>query len=473
MRILLLAPNFTKLSGFMPSLGLAYLKSYICKHTCHEVEILDEIKINPFDIKNKICTFKPDIIGITCLTIYRYDAIKAAELAKKYAPDCKIVLGGSHPSFMYEQILNEYPFVDAVVIGEGEVTFKELVSAIESGTPLEDVKGIAFRNNGRVCVTEKRQMIQNLDELPFPAPMRNPQYFHDSIPTNEIGMIMSSRGCNYGCNFCSSTRLWGRWRARSPYSIFKEMKMLVEEQKKRCILFLDDEFTLDMNRIKNLCQILIDNKWNIPWACNTRVDHVSLEMLQKMKEAGCAHIGFGVESGSKQILENINKKTTVSQIKSAFAAARKAGLKTKAFFMIGNVGENADTIEQTKQLLSDITPDQIAVSRSVVIFPGSPLYYKIKKEGLLDDSTWINGKEHCVYDHENSAEQMRSWQFAILKAFYIKKGFLAFARFIIRTLRVFSFKELLKYFDLFEYIKKQKHSTNRKNAVTLGKSNRC
>lgn len=473
MKILLLAPNFTKLSGFMPSLGLAYLKSYICKHTCHEVEILDEIKINPFDIKNKICTFKPDIIGITCLTIYRYDAIKAAELAKKYAPDCKIVLGGSHPSFMYEQILNEYPFVDAVVIGEGEVTFKELVSAIESGTPLKDVKGIAFTDNDRICVTEKRAKIQDLDELPFPSPMRDPIGLNNNIPSKDIGVIMSSRGCNYGCNFCSTTRIWGRWRPRSPESVLEEMKMLVEEQKKRCILFLDDEFTLDMNRIKNLCQILIDNKWNIPWACNTRVDHVSLEMLQKMKEAGCAHIGFGVESGSKQILENINKKITVSQIKSAFAAARKAGLKTKAFFMIGNVGENPETIKETKKLLLEIMPDQMSVSRSVMIFPGTPLYYKAKNEGLLDDSIWVNGEDTFVYDFENSEEQMRKWHMGIIWVFYKKKGFISFILFTLRYLKVFSFKELLKYFDLFEYIKKQKHSTNSKNAVTLGKSNRC
>jgi radical SAM superfamily enzyme YgiQ (UPF0313 family) len=114
MKILLIASNFTKLSGFMPSLGLAYLKSYMCEHTCHEIEVLDEIKINRIEIKNKISAFKPDIIGITCLTIYRYDAIKAAELAKKYAPDCKIVLGGPHPSFMYEQILNQYSFIDIV-----------------------------------------------------------------------------------------------------------------------------------------------------------------------------------------------------------------------------------------------------------------------------------------------------------------------------------------------------------------------
>ncbi|HEB41591.1 MAG TPA: radical SAM protein [Candidatus Dependentiae bacterium] len=264
MKILLIAPNFTKLSGFMPSSGLAYLKSYMCKNTCHEIEILDEIKIDQHDIENKISAFKPDIIGITCLTIYRYDAIKAAELARKYSPDCKIVFGGPHPGFMYEQILNQHPFIDIVVIGEGEVTFKELVSAIDSDTPLQDVNGIAFINKGEVCVTAKRSKIQNLDELPFPAPMRDPMGLNDSIRSKDIGVIMSSRGCNYGCNFCSTTRTWGTWRGRSPRNVFNEMKMLVEEQGKKTIFFLDDEFTLDMDRIIKLGQILIDNKWAIP-----------------------------------------------------------------------------------------------------------------------------------------------------------------------------------------------------------------
>lgn len=454
MKILLIAPNFTKLSGFMPSLGLAYLKSYICEHTCHEIEILDKIKIDRIEIENKISAFKPDIIGITCLTIYRYDAIKIAELAKKYAPDCKIVLGGPHPSFMYEQILNQYPFIDIVVIGEGEVTFKEVISAIESSTPLKDVNGVAFTDKGRVCVTEKRSKIQDLDELPFPSLMRDPISLNDNIPSKDIGVIMSSRGCNYGCNFCSTTRIWGRWRARSPKSVFKEMKMLVEEQKKKSILFLDDEFTVDMDRIIKLCQILIEKKWATPWTCNTRVDHVSLELLEHMKEAGCVHIGFGVESGSEQILKNINKKITVPQIKNAFALAKKAGLKTKAFFMIGNVGENPETVKETKKLLLEIMPDQMSVSRSVMIFPGTPLYYKAKKEGLLDDSIWINGNDTFVYDFENSVEQMRKWHMGIIWVFYKKKGFISFIFFTLRYLKVLSFKELLKYFDLFAGIKK-------------------
>lgn len=175
---------------------------------------------------------------------------------------------------------------------------------------------------------------------------------------------------------------------------------------------------------------------------------MSLEMLQKMKEAGCVHIGFGVESGSKQILENINKKITISQIKNAFALAKKTGLRTKAFFMIGNIGENSETIKETKKLLLEIMPDQMSISRSVMIFPGTPLYYKVKREGRLDDSVWIND-DKIVYDFENSKEQMQRWQMGIMWMFHRKKGIVSFFLFAIQYLRVLPFKELLKYLYLF------------------------
>jgi anaerobic magnesium-protoporphyrin IX monomethyl ester cyclase len=465
MKILFISPNYSKSAGIIPSLGLACLKSYMDANTSFKTEILDLNKLKHSDVKRKLYSFKPDIVGISCLTIYRHDAINVSRLVKNAFPKCKVVLGGPHPTFMYRQLLENYPYVDIVVIGEGEITFKELASAIDLNQSTENIKGIAFRKNGEIHVSGKREIIHNLDELPFPVPMRNAVFPNDNITVNNVGMIMSSRGCNYGCNFCSSTRMWKKWRGRSPESVFKEMQMLVNEQKKEAIAFVDDEFTLDMSRITKLCQILIDNNWTTPWSCNTRVDHVSEGLFTMMKKAGCVHIGFGVESGSEKILKNINKKITVSQIKRAFASARTAGLKTKAFIMIGNVGETAETVEQTKKLILELNPDQLAVSRAVIIFPGSSLYDKSIKAGWLDDSVWLEKKTHVIYDHENSIPKMASWQINFLNAFYKKRGILSYMKFVLSNLKIISLKDIVYYLTVLTWYKKHLLSSRQKNGT--------
>ncbi|MFC1782526.1 B12-binding domain-containing radical SAM protein [Planctomycetota bacterium] len=322
----------------------------------HEVKILDinaerlskPLVREKIDLKNKY-----DIIGAGGLiTTYKYLKWLIPEL-KKYNPTSKIIIGGGVITENLTLLLNRTP-ADIAVIGEGEITMSEIASAIENKKSLSAIKGIAYKDaDNRIKINPPGPLVKDLDSFPFPAYQLFPMdiYIKNVAHASVMGKkseisIITTRGCPYNCNYCF--HIFGRGaRSRSVDNVIKEIKYLIETYKVESFLILDETFTINKNRVFEFCDKLLLEKINIPWSCYCRVNLVDLEMFQKMKQSGCYRVGYGIESGSQKILDNMNKKVTVEQAKEAIKVTRKAGLSCNTTFMFGYPGESLDTINET------------------------------------------------------------------------------------------------------------------------------
>lgn len=404
-------------------LGLAYIASFMKKAGYNDIDLLDAYakKMNFEQISEYIRKTNPQVIGISCLSDERAITFKLVKLIKSISEKIKIVLGGPHPTLMYEQILMNFP-VDVVVIGEGEYTFLELIKAWESRRSLLEVKGIAYRENDNIIETKPRERIKNLDELPFPAyelvNLNNYKLLSFAEEVCKIkglskipnfAAISSSRGCVGKCNFCSTPGIWKRkWTARSAENIVDEIEMLNKKYNITFFIFTDDIFSVNQKRVIDLSEKILDRKLEIMWGFETSVRFVSLEMLEKAKLAGCSCIFYGIESGSKTILKNITKENRNSMVVKAFELTKKAGILTGAFLMVGNVGENRKSIYETIQLLRVIRPDIIAPQIAMVA-PGTGLYKIAKSQNFIDESYWLSDYTFPYYTYEHNLRKLLRW----------------------------------------------------------------
>jgi radical SAM superfamily enzyme YgiQ (UPF0313 family) len=425
MKILLISPpeEFPKKLQWVP-LGLSYLGGAL-KRRGYDVKLCDMCTYSWQDVKSEITKEDPDIVGISCLTLFRNQSIKVAQVAKECNPNIKILMGGPHATFFPEHIFQLAP-VDVVVLGEGEITIIELVDALENNRDLSNIKGIAFQLNGRIVKTQPRQLIKDLDSIPFPLyddfdlrkykpPITDiPKQYRDLTTT----LIITSRGCPFQCQFCSTSRFWGRfWRARSATNVVDELEWLYSKYDVRLLYFFDDIFTLNKRRAIEICKELLKRKLDIVWLTETRVDCVDREMLEWMKKAGCYQIIYGVESGSPKILKTINKGFTVDHIKRAFKLTHDAGISTIALLMVGNPGEDKTTIKETMKLMNEIKPHRtfdsidypgvyIGESALTWIFPNTPLYKLAESKGIISDNYWLTDKTVPYYTGDHTLKEL-------------------------------------------------------------------
>ncbi|MBI1911570.1 MAG: radical SAM protein [Deltaproteobacteria bacterium] len=383
---------------------------------------------------------KPDIVLISCFTINRVAGFKTAELVKKINPAIKIIMGGMHPSFMYRQILEALP-VDVVCVGEGDETIVEIADAFRKNTPLDNIKGIAIKKNGKVVMTGRREFVKNLDTLPFPAH----DIYRDYLIASKRAHVITSRGCPYGCQFCSTTEFWGRsWRARSAKNVVDEIEMLIREYGINYVNFLDDEFTLQRKRTLDICNELLSRNVKIKWSCSTRVNTIDREQLEYMTKSGCDHIVMGIESGSPKIIKTIGKKISLDQIEKAFDLLKEFGLSRGAFLMVGNPGEDFSTVKETIELVKrlDLDVQSVAVAE---IYPGTQLFELAKKNGFITDDYWLTESPPPFFTIEHSAEKLQWWGFLIVLSSKRLRGNLNAARFILKF--AFSKKQkIARYF---------------------------
>ncbi|MCK4730467.1 MAG: radical SAM protein [Candidatus Aenigmarchaeota archaeon] len=387
MKILLISPSRKESLYTSHPLGLCYIAGMIKKE--HEVEILDcpALKYKLEDAGKYIKSYKPDLVGISVTTPDLVQATKLSELIKSHSK-AVVVAGGPHPSLLPGDVIS-LPSVDIVVRGEGEFIFKNLVSAIEQSKDLKIVDGICFKKNGKVICTSLPKPIEDLDSLPFPARELLPidKYkqligFPDSFIT-----LITSRGCPFSCIYCSKGVFGNRTRFRTPENILKEIKENVEKYNIKELIFYDDTFTLNKERVMKICDLLIENKINIPWKCETRVDTVDYELLKKMKEAGCFIISYGVESGNEKILKTIQKVVNKDRIRKTFRLTKKVGIQTLGYFMIGIPGETKETIKDTLDFAIELDPDYAQFSIATP-YPGTQLYKMVLEKNLLIEKDW-------------------------------------------------------------------------------------
>lgn len=405
-RVLLVNPMGTEQLGYTPSpLGILYLAAYLRKH-------LPQVKISVIDgaikgkkaVINRLIEFKPDLVGISVLTPNRHQAVGVAKLAKRICPRIKVVIGGIHPTLMWNQIMEYYPQIDYIVRGEGELTLFDLVN----GKKLERIDGLVWRRRGRQIVNNPdRNLINDLNNLPFPAwdlvdfdkyPARGEGVVEGIDLTKEMRFsIIFSRGCMGNCTFCSSWKIWKGYRYRKGKNVAGEVELMVNKYNAKHICFYDDTLTGNRNEIINFCQEIVRRKIKVAFFGTTRIDKVDLTMLRWMGKAGFYELSFGIESGSPAMLIKINKRTDLKKIRRAIYLTKKAKIRTCALMMYGMPGETDEDRRLTKKLLSEIKPDGIGTVGEVWIFPGTALYEQAKHAGLLNDRFWLGRKPYYIY----------------------------------------------------------------------------
>jgi len=375
--------------GYTPPLGLLYVAAYVKANTDYEVRLIDALleNIGQEQIKCLMASFMPDVVGITALSMTMVDVMQTVQTAKTEHPGAKVVLGGPHPHLFPEETIN-LPGVDYIVTGEGEIAFCDLVRSLDAGREPVDVKGLVYRLGGRTVYTGESLMHDDLDRFPFPArQLVNYKKYHSSIAARTpITTMMTSRGCPFSCSFCDRPHLGKKFRARSAGNVAEEMEHC-QELGINEILFYDDTFTIDRRRVLEICDRIHRRKIRVHWDIRSRVDTVDEEMIRALSRANCKRIHFGVEAGTERIINGLNKGITLEQVHKAFNTARRHGISTLAYFMIGNPGETARDIKETINLALKLKPDY-ALFSILVPYPGTRVYLEGLKEGIIAGDYW-------------------------------------------------------------------------------------
>jgi radical SAM superfamily enzyme YgiQ (UPF0313 family) len=277
-------------------------------------------------------------------------------------------------------------------MGEYEMSLLDLVKALDKNTPLGKIKGIAYKEKGKVIINPRRENIEDLDKLPFPAWHLMPMdmYFTPYSRTKTSIEVLTSRGCPFKCTYCVFPQLIynsRKVRYRSAKSVVDEVEILLKKYKKEGIYFNDDTFTVNRNHVMGICGEIMKRKLKFRWGCFGRVDTVDREMLENMKRAGCVLIKYGVESGSQKILDRVEKGYKISDIKKAFKLTKEIGIGTHGTFMIGLPGEDSSTIEETMELAKEIDADTILWAL-LTPFPGTALFDEAEKKGHIEEKNW-------------------------------------------------------------------------------------
>lgn len=407
MKVLLVSPSQSQVYGIMkppdyPSLGLAYLGA-VLDEAGHNVKIIDidaeQLSNNEFLVEVKNGDY--GLVGITVTTPTFSKALELTEIVKNNS-DAYTVLGGIHANTMPEECINNQS-VDFIVKGEGEITLLELVRCLETHGSLEHVDGLYYKENGKILRSKNRALIGNLDTLPFPSRRLSNRY-HYSFPDAlyELAFpVMTSRGCPGNCIHCNSRSIFSRrFRARSPKNVVDEIEYLIREYKAKEIHIWDDNFTTQKKRVFEIRDEIkrrnIDVKFSFP--NGVRVDYVDEEVLQALKDMGAYSVAFGVESGNQRILNHINKNITLERIEKAFYSAKKAGLETWGFFMIGLPSETRATINDTINFSIRIKPD-IAKFHILKPFPGTDAYRQLQNDRLIMDNNFDHYGIHTAPVH--------------------------------------------------------------------------
>jgi radical SAM superfamily enzyme YgiQ (UPF0313 family) len=363
------------------------------------------------EIIEKLSTLKPHLVGLTCSTFNRSFVREMIRLIKIVDHDIKVVVGGVHASFCYDQILQQSG-ADAVVIGEGELTLVDFCRAIENKVSLQTVNGLAFKENGQTVCNPPREIIKNLDDLAMP----DYSYARSYIERSGMGFMITSRGCPVRCTFCSTSSFWGqKVRMNSVSRVVDEMEMLISRFNVQKIFFHDDTFNLGITRVKDICSEILRREIKVVWGCSCRVSPVSEEMLAAMVAAGCRHICWGIESGSESMLKRIEKKITLSQIRNAYDLSMKFRdvMSIGAFTMVGNPGESEHTVKETVSFLNSILITDRPSTSVLYILPGTLLYEGLKREGHISDMDWSRYDTVPYYTIENSFRKLAKWAMQI------------------------------------------------------------
>jgi radical SAM superfamily enzyme YgiQ (UPF0313 family) len=370
----------------MPPLGLSYIGAAL-QAAGHDVSALDmTAEATTLEaLAERLEHGQPKVVGISCTTISYGRAIQVARTVKAVIPDTWVIVGGPHVTFTLEETLAE-PAFDIVVRHEGEAAMCELVACRLGKGSLPEIAGVSFRENGRIVHTPARPYVTDLDALPFPAVSLFPLDRYDVLP------ISTSRGCPFKCIFCAAGAFaGGHYRVRGPESVVAEVHTLWQKYGRKSFFFVDDTLTGQKQRAKRICDLLEAQCPGIVWRCESRVNTVDATMLACLRRAGCIGVQYGVETGSAQVLSQLDKYITLDQVAHAVELTLRAGIpEVTCSFIMGLPFDTVETVQQTfnyarqlKQLATAIGHGAVIINLTVLVpFPGTAVYQKADELGL-------------------------------------------------------------------------------------------
>lgn len=377
--------------------GLLSIGGYLRKHG-YEIKVYDSCFPNQtsyperIEKTNKIIKeYAPDFIGLGLPTEAFDSAIEIAKFAKELDKDIIIIVGGLHPTAKPVETLS-IPFFDFLVHGEGEITTRELLDAIIAKSDPTKIKGIFYKKDGKILRNDSRPEILNLDEIPFDN--RDLLIGFEKYPKETLGQIHTSRGCPYKCAYCSASIIWeNKVRFRSVTNVIEEMNYLYHQYHVKDINFADDNFLLDPERVKAICEEILNRRLKINWRCCARADihrYFNGDLLKLMYKAGCKQICIGFESGSQKLLDAVNRGVNLTNTKETIKMMNGVHIKLHADFIIGLPGENETTLMETLDLMK-LVCDWCRPTITVVLFKPYPGTRADELKELIDYKGLQNG----------------------------------------------------------------------------------
>lgn len=390
-----------------PPLGLLYIASSIRKGRKGDVIIVEDAFCKNWTVRelaDAIVREKPDVAGLNCSTHTFLDAVAVLKEVSERLPGVVTVMGGYHATFAREQILRDYPFIDYVISGEGEVPFVRLLDCIERDARPAGVPGISYIDGG-VLASMEPELIEDLDALPFPdrSMLRGIEYGYvfQGIPLTfgRFTTMCTSRGCAYDCTYCSCAAFSRRrWRYRSPENVVDELEQLYRDGYMSVVL-IDDNFTQRPDRAEKICDLIIERGIRMKLGCEGRVNHSSDGLFRKMKAAGFEVIYFGAESASEHVLEFYRKRATPAQARQAVTEAKRCGMLVITSFIIGAPVESVADMQRTVEFISELRPHGLQLNVLDVLV-GTPIWQDLARNGRIKPEDWKTN--HYIFEYERS-----------------------------------------------------------------------
>jgi anaerobic magnesium-protoporphyrin IX monomethyl ester cyclase len=383
-----------RLTSATPPLGLASLAAYI-ETRGFEADILDAYTLGDAEAADRaLCsclqTAQPGWLGISCTTALFHDAVRVCRLVRAWAPDTRIVLGGPHVSALRERVLEPFPEIDALIVGEGELALAELM---EKGLDrAAEIAGLVYRDGlGRPVYRGRRSLVElDLDLLPFPAydklagfpaVYRLPLF---SYPRTPAASVVTSRGCPYACTYCDRSVFGRSFRFNSADYVYRHLQFLKERYRIRHVTFYDDQFTYDRERVEILCDRLVAQPLRMTFNCAVRAEHIDFALMRKMKRAGCWTVSLGIETGDPETLACHRKNPDLALLAERVREIKKAGMRVKGLLMMGLPGESEAAVRRSMDYVLALPLDEIGIARFTP-FPGSALYESVRDLGEFDE----------------------------------------------------------------------------------------
>ena len=426
MKVVLINPPSESLHFKVPPLGLAYIAA-VLKRNDIETKIID-LNVENISLSTYLTKEKPDFTGISSIITNAHRAFDIAKQTKMSLPESFVVMGGAYPSIMGTRLLTRHNEVDATVVGEAEYNFLELIKRFQNSQSIDAVDGLVFRKETKIKSNPQPNPISPLDQIPFPAR----EELKMRLYGENAGTIFTSRGCPQQCIFCSRPVFGRKWRGHSPDYVLQEIEQLITEYGVSTLSVLDDNFTVDMDRAQKILDGIIAKKWKLDiyfWN-GMRADHVTKNLLLKLKRAGCEAINFGVESVDPNVMSFIRKGVNLEQIAKAIKLTQKVRIRANIFLMIGNPGDNAKSADKIIDFVQKVHADGVHLSMATPIL-GTKFWdwaeknghwLDIDKEELLDWPIDDTDRTYPVFETPDFTAKERKETYKKVRSYLEENG---------------------------------------------------